>query len=204
MDIGEGVEKSEVDIEALKREIKAKEARRRAEVLKAAAAALAASVIGLVVSVTQISNLFDGKAKRQDTALADISALRSQIQSLDARLARLDDLSRALSVPGTSISLEQRQLAGRIAALDERLKSIEGAVIESPERALSIPLLRKDIAESIKRVDEYRLASRSETDRLYEQQKWILGGIGTVLLAVIGGAITIIFRSLHKYKADDA
>lgn len=198
------MEKSEVDIEALKREIKAKEARRRAEVLKAAAAALAASVIGLVVSVTQISNLFDGKAKRQDTALADISALRSQIQSLDARLARLDDLSRALSVPGTSISLEQRQLAGRIAALDERLKSIEGAVIESPERALSIPLLRKDIAESIKRVDEYRLASRSETDRLYEQQKWILGGIGTVLLAVIGGAITIIFRSLHKYKADDA
>lgn len=88
--------------------------------------------------------------------------------------------------------------------MNGRLKSIESAILESPERALSIPLLRKDIAESAKRVEEYRIASRFETDRLYEQQKWMLGGIGTVLLAVIGGAITIIFRSLPNGRGDDA
>jgi hypothetical protein len=47
-------------------------------------------------------------------------------------------------------------------------------------------------------MEELRVQGKSEMDRLYDQQKWILGGIGTVLLAVAGGAITIILRTLPK------
>ncbi len=198
------VDKSEVSIDVLISEIKAKEARRKAEMIRTASVTLAACFIGLGASVTQMTNLFAGKAKGPDTALADTSAMRSQIQSIDTRLARLDDLSKTLSVPGPETSIEQKKLAVQTAALDERLKIIEGAVIESPERALSIPLLRKDIAESMKRVEEIRAANRSEIDRLYEQQRWILGGIGTFLLAGIGGLSTIILRSLKKSKGEDA
>lgn len=162
--------------------------------------------VALITAVSQIGNLFENKAKRPDVALTDISGIRSQIQTIEARLTRVDDLVKGLSTPNpaASISIEQEKLGAQIAAMNGRLKSIESAILESPERALSIPLLRKDIAESAKRVEEYRIASRFETDRLYEQQKWMLGGIGTVLLAVIGGAITIIFRSLPNGRGDDA
>ena len=203
---GESVDKSEAEYESLRNTLKNREAKHRSEQLKSAVVVLVVGVAGLVASVSQINDLFGVKAKKSDTAFMEVIGVRSHLETLDSRLTRVDDLVKALTKPdpAASISVEQQKLSFQMNSLDERLKKIESVILESPERALSIPLLRKDIGEAVKRAEEYRAASRSDIDRLYEQQKWMLGGIGTVLLAVIGGAITIIFRSLPKVKVDEA
>ena len=199
------MEKAAVEIEGLKQVLHAKEVKRKSDLLKGAVVALFLSTGSLLALFFQIDILFGNITKRPDAAPIDVSDLHLQIQAIDARLTRVNDLVKAMSKPNSeaSTSIEQANLANQMATLDDRLKSIESAILDSPERALSIPLLRKDIAETAKRVEEYRASGRSDTDRLYEQQKWILGGVGTVLLAVIGGAVTIIFRSLPKGKTDD-
>lgn len=196
---------SHADINDIQKILKEREAKRRAEQLRSAVFALVVGLIGLVVSLFQISNIFGSKAKRPDTVTVEVSGFRSQLETLDARVTRVDDLVKALTKPdpATSLSVEQQKLNSQINALDERLKKIESVILESPERALSIPMLKKDIEASAKRAEEYRTASRADIDRLYEQQKWILGGIGGVLIAIIGGAITIILRSLPKGRGED-
>lgn len=196
---------SHADINVIQKILKEREAKRRAEQLRSAVFALVVGLIGLVVSLFQITNIFGSKAKRPDTVTVEVSGFRSQLETLDARVTRVDDLVKALTKPdpATSLSVEQQKLNSQINALDERLKKIESVILESPERALSIPMLKKDIEASAKRAEEYRTASRADIDRLYEQQKWILGGIGGVLIAIIGGAITIILRSLPKGRGED-
>lgn len=203
------MDKSEADIESLKRELESRDAKRRADQLRSALMALIVSVLGLAgalaTSFSQTDNLFGSKTKRPNPILADISGLQLKLAAMDSQVAQINELVKTLNTPAPMavISVEQKKMASELTAIDDRLKRIEAAIIESPERSLSIPLLRKDIDESARRAEEYRAASRSDIDRLYEQQKWMLGGIGTVLLAVIGGAITVIFRSLPKAKGDD-
>lgn len=196
----------EKEIEALKREVKARDAKRRMAVLQSAAAIVLISTIGLVISFSQFISLFENKIKKPDISPNVVVALQSDLQTLEGRLTKMAEQITSLTTPNheISVSVEQQRLASSLEATDQRLKKLESAILESPERALSIPLLRKDIDESAKRVEEYRASSRADFDRLYEQQKWILGGIGTVLLAIIGGAVTIIFRSLPKIGKDEA
>ncbi len=45
-----------------------------------------------------------------------------------------------------------------------------------------------------KSIEANRVAVAVEVDRIYDMQKWILGGIGTVLFAVV----TALFAALYK------
>lgn len=90
------------------------------------------------------------------------------------------------------------KIAADVESLNNRMNSLSMAIMASPERAIAIPLLRRDIDGISQRMEELRIQGKSDMDRLYEQQKWMLGGIGTVLLAVAAGAISIILRSLPK------
>jgi hypothetical protein len=134
--------------------------------------------------------------------------LRIKIQdpTAEAKFNQFEERLRALEVstrvrkPSTQNGQEVApvKIAADVASLNNRMNSLSTAILASPERALAIPLLRRDIDGISKRMEELRVQGKSEMDRLYDQQKWILGGIGTVLLAVAGGAITIILRTLPK------
>ncbi|ULQ46355.1 hypothetical protein JN531_014800 [Flagellatimonas centrodinii] len=194
----------EKELEALRREFKEKDAARRAELLKSAIATVIVGLVGLFFSFSQLSSLFDSKARKPESL--ELKALKAELAFVRRQTDEIAKVTEELAAPdpSASITLEQQKLATAVATVDERLQRIEAAIVESPERALSIPLLRKDLDESSRRLEEYREASRAEVGRLYDQQKWMLGGIGTVLLAVIGGAITTIFRSLPKREKNDA
>lgn len=200
------MDNSKSEIESLKRALYERNARHRAWRLRFAWFILISSILGVVFLFYLAGDVYRSGEKMQGNDNVEISKLRSQLEILNNRVTRTDDLVKALAKPDPAapITLEQQKLNSQMNSLDERLNKIESAILESPERALSIPLLRKDIGESAKRMEEYRAASQSDIARLYEQQRWMLGGIGTVLLAVIGGAITIIFRSLPKVKTGDA
>lgn len=184
----------DVNLEKLKAEFKKqiieRDKRARQEKLKSATAVLVVTLIGLIISFVAVVNQDKVKPPtplesiRYDQIKTELSSLKSQVEALK---------------PSTSSGIANLE-SGSVAKLEARLSALEAAILDNPEKALSLPLVRKDLNEISKREAEYRTSLKSEIDRLYEQQKWMLGGIGTVLLAVAGGAISILFRSAFRSR----
>jgi hypothetical protein len=193
---------------AVKERMSVREARERAEKLKSAVFAALAALLGVVgVGVSLFQLLQDRPLPSTDEIPPPIVLqIRRELENLKSELSESRATVLALQKPSSEIGLstEQAKITSTIVSFEKRLSAIESAILESPERALSIPLIRKDVGDLSKRSEEFRSTVKAEIDRLYEQQKWMLGGIGTVLLAITGGAITIILRSLPRSKeADD-
>ncbi|EOG3619379.1 hypothetical protein ACK9U2_001214 [Pseudomonas putida] len=94
--------------------------------------------------------------------------------------------------------VEGALLQESISKLSIRLEVLEKAILESPEKSLAIPMMRKDQDLLSKSFEISRAALKQEIDRLYEQQKWMLSGIGAVLLAVIAWSLNIISKAYLK------
>ena len=74
-----------------------------------------------------------------------------------------------------------------LSALHNSLDTINNAIGTNPEKAMSIPLMRKDI-EDLKTANQRDLDSlRGEMARSYDLNKWL---IGLILAAVLGTTIS--------------
>jgi hypothetical protein len=178
-------------IAALKKEL-------NKNVLSAATVALIGSFLGLSASLIAGFN-FDMGRDGLRIKIQDPASTEAKIDQFDERLRELEvsiKTTKAFKQNGQGVA--PVKIASDVESLNNRMNSLSIAILASPERALAIPLLRKDIDGISKRMEELRVQGKSDMDRLYDQQKWMLGGIGTVLLAVAGGAITIILRTLPK------
>ncbi|WP_372363847.1 hypothetical protein ACCQ07_05260 [Xanthomonas sp. NCPPB 3583] len=85
--------------------------------------------------------------------------------------------------------------------LNERMQKLESTILENPEKALAIPLLRRDLDAARASNELQRMVFREEIDRLYGLLKWISGLLGTVLLGVVGWATNTLIQSLRAPKA---
>ena len=178
-------------IAALKKEI-------NKNVLSAATVALIGSVLGLSASLIAGLN-FDMGRDGLKIKIQDPASTEAKFNQFDERLRALEvSIKTTKAFKQNSQGVAPVKIAADVESLNNRMNSLSTAILASPERALAIPLLRKDIDGISKRMEELRVQGKSDMDRLYDQQKWMLGGIGTVLLAVAGGAITIILRTLPK------
>jgi hypothetical protein len=185
-------------IEEKEKQFSAIERKRKSQVLISATIVLIGSVLGMTASlVASFSSDLSRSGLR--ITLPDSTSSEAKFDRLEARLRTLEasvNKTKAFSqnVPGQV----PVKIAADVESLNNRMNSLSMAILASPERAIAIPLLRRDIDGISKRMEELRIQGKSDMDRLYEQQKWMLGGIGTVLLAVAAGAISIILRSLPK------
>lgn len=133
----------------------------------------------------------------------DISKIKNEVASIRESVDQLRSTVTGMQtpVPESTLAARQAEMAAVVKSVETRIKSLESALVESPDKALAVPLMRKDISDLDLRYKDGRLASKSEFDRLYSQQTWMLSGIGTVLLAVAGASLTMFIKSLPKPQA---
>lgn len=129
----------------------------------------------------------------------DLKASNAKIQ--EALTAALDTIAKSGGGDAAQ-AFELSSLKASVTLVDQRLAVIERSISESPEKALSIPLLRKDQETLAKEIDTGRAAVSIELARIYDQQKWMLGGVGTVLVAVVAALFTALFKIIFKPKDD--
>jgi hypothetical protein len=145
----------------------------------------------------------DYRASRERVSYAQLESLRTtesfndlraQIDERNARTAQLvSELSELAQSPSSSSPLVAQQLAvvrhdinlqkDELKDLRTSVDSLRKAIESSPEKAITIPLLTKDL-------DDYKTSSerdieslRAEMLRGYELNKWL---IGLMLAAVFG------------------
>ena len=95
------------------------------------------------------------------------------------RTVMLSDQDRALI---DQVVEQQRQISGRLSAL-------EGALMNDPVKALSVPLLKKDVDTIQEREKTDAAEVRSEVDRLYTFSEWFMGLIIATAVSILALAI---------------
>lgn len=113
-----------------------------------------------------------------------LGGLEQQVQDLRKAMESKPVVVNSANVPEIVQELEKR-----IAELNERLDKLETAIESSPEKALAIPLLRKDIEDEKQNV----LRLRADVAQTYDFSKWFLALIGMMAVTMLVG-----YRRSHK------
>jgi len=166
--------------------------------------AMVAALVSTMGIAAIAFSLFDQKSRSVFDTTSFISELFKATEAVrapdyeKAKSELLESLKSTLEKSGEryNVSADNLVMAGEVAQLGARLDLIEKSISSNPERALSIPLLRRDQDELSRKLEEYRVSAKADSDRLWGQQNTILQGIGALLLAVAAGAITILYRAI--------
>ncbi|HEX5760407.1 MAG TPA: hypothetical protein VF121_14555 [Thermoanaerobaculia bacterium] len=117
-----------------------------------------------------------------------LTILEKQLSALDSKLESLSQaVETAKENPG---SLSLTSLDAEIRRVGTQVDAVTAALGVDVERTLSVPLLRKDIQQIQEQVDHRTVTASKEIDRIYDQNKWFLGLMGTMALGLLGLAVS--------------
>lgn len=151
---------------------------------------------------------------------ADLNAMQARLTALQAQAKLAEqsttDLKSALSQyqralesgkSHSGLSLADHQELARVESsnsnLDKRLSALEEALSDSPEKALSVPLLRQQMVDAQEKSKGEAEALQADLSRLYGQMQWFFGLMITTTLSVTGLALNA-FRQAAERKAKES
>lgn len=140
--------------------------------------AVASAAVGAALSLV-VSLNFDKEAPVatrdiQFEALARFTAVR--IQTLQQRIADIQLVLEQSSKPSDPKTDQQvKALLARISELEAREERLERSIVGNPQKALELPMLRKDL-DQIKDANDQSIAMMKESiSQIYDLTKWLLG-----------------------------
>jgi hypothetical protein len=185
---------------------------RRRTTLIASSTALALALVG---SVTAFLQLRLERSHRDDSVYVADSINKLHIQdrqiaalteNLNAVIKSNEELQKsvvAAAVKGSSshtvdgLSIADRQALDQAkqsaADLSQRITALEGALLQTPEKALALPLLRQQLVDIEDKDKGDSENIHGEISRLYGMMQWFLGLMITLIIGV-GGLVANSFR----------
>jgi hypothetical protein len=117
------------------------------------------------------------RASRPDKKPTSLSQAPSvlQVHALERRLAKTN--ARLLAT------------ATRLTATRKRMSRLETVILSTPNKALALPLLKRDLDNQITVSHNDVAAVENDVNRQYDLMKWILGSLGLAVLAMVGSAV---------------
>lgn len=121
----------------------------------------------------------------------EINDVRAIVIELEKTISLTQNQIRALKTVTTEqkVSVELAAIKKIVEKLRSNYQTIETAIVENPQRAMSLPILRRDIDALGSDLRGDLAATRKEIDRMYDWSKWFVGLMATMALSVLGLAI---------------
>lgn len=107
----------------------------------------------------------------------DLKALKEKISSIKAE---------AVKVP---VNADLTALEARLEGLSKRLELFESAISNSPEKALAVPLLRKDHESLVRQFKDSQVSAKLEYDRVWTLIMLFLSAFGVAVVGLCGWAL---------------
>ena len=102
----------------------------------------------------------------------EVALLRNELSQVRAEILVLKDRPASRS-PGADLSTLER----RVTAIAKRQEELDTILATSPDKALAVPLLRKDLDAQKESVAQSVASLRASLDQLYDLTKWLLGAL---------------------------
>ena len=121
--------------------------------------------------------------------LADLSneqqLLSKQVNKLESAVGGLANIP----LDG-KIALKLKTIQGSLDKTKSEVAALDNAIMKSPEKALEMPLLRRDM-DNMKETERSNIDSlKAEIDRVYGLGEWFIGLMATMAIGVLSLAIT--------------
>ncbi len=166
-------------------------------------ASIVAMLIGVITSLVVATILFTtGKvtsikfgdlqieAPRPAMTIAVTAAVENQINAIKEQIKVLTVIPKE-----SAMASEIQAIKVSIKKLEVQVNVINKAIMQSPEKALSIPMLRKDV-DALKLQNEHTAKSlEREIGSAYEIIKWVLG---TIVLGILGISASVFVATREK------
>lgn len=157
---------------------------------------LGAAIAGVVAGVITFSAEEVRKIEVVDVEFAvrpKESALSQQIENVHKEVSLLKvQVAELTKVPeSVAISAKLHELDAKVAAVDEQLSALNKTIMASPEKALEVPMLRRDILAIQRQYESVTKSLEREITRAYDTIKWV---IGTIVLGILGLAAGVFLR----------
>jgi len=125
----------------------------------------------------------------QDRIGKQIAELTNELTAVNDKIKTIDQHINSLSsIPKeAALSIEVQNLKTSTEALGARAEKIESVILQSPSKALELPLLKRDI-DTIKESQQSGLAAlKDSVDRIYDLNKWLLGAMAVSIVTLAVG-----------------
>jgi hypothetical protein len=139
-----------------------------------------ADAVALRERLSDVEVMTEKSAKNYDELLKSMA---------DAKLDPTIDRSGPTSLQLASVRQATALLSSELAGVRAEVAALSRALGSDPERALSVPLIRKDVEDLRKETERENDLLRAEMARSNELDKWLIGLIIAALLATVANTV---------------
>jgi len=122
---------------------------------------------------------------------------RLSAQALAPNRARSTELTRQLASMRTTVEKGDERMETfekQTGAVDQRMAKLEAVILAEPQKALELPLLKRDLQAFQIQVDHELNGVKAENERVYDLMKWLVGLMALVSLSLVGAAVSNVFK----------
>lgn len=146
----------------------------------------------LTIANIESSNSIDS------TTVHQITNLEVQVESLKAKLEK--KIAADSIIFSNSKQIELKLLRYEMQEIQRSIRVINEVILESPEKAIALPLVKLQIDEQKKESEKNLQFLSAEIERVYDMNKWIFGIMISLLVSII---IINISNLINRKKKED-
>jgi septal ring factor EnvC (AmiA/AmiB activator) len=152
---------------------------------------------GKIEALTRHDSAYIAKIKKEfdqlNTMQTSFSAIEVEIKSIREKINEITSLPKE-----GKINLKISEIDKALTSFKKRQDDIESVILANPKKALTLPLLEREIEIIKNNYDNDRSAIKTEIDRIYSLFQWFIGLMFTIAIGVLGLAGANVFRSKEK------
>jgi len=177
-----------------------------AKLLKWEWLSVAAAIAGVVIAILSLLP----SLSRPDPQVLSLERERAELEmrlahATDQNLREVAEIKKQLatlsSIPEqTKVAIQLKDIDTKLDDLKTKSSKLEEVILNSPAKALEVPLLRKDL-DNLKDAQQQNLiALRQGIDQIYDLNKWLLGAMA---ISIVTLALSNLLKGREKSEKPD-
>ena len=160
------------------------------------------SVTGVfyVLSITDSAFSYEPTKRELDYYKAqflELEATLNELENADKKFKALFHIKDGPKI--TKIDQQVIELQQQIDLLNSQIKNLYSVIDQDPLKAVSLPLIKKDVQILINSHQKDTSMLQREVSRVYDLYKWLFGILFTIILSIAG----IVWNSMRAAKEEE-
>ncbi|UST97309.1 hypothetical protein [Pseudomonas siliginis] len=128
------------------------------------------------------------------------SASEQRIKEINDDMVKLNELLKSMKASDSDVpfNIDLAKIETKVGELNSRLTVLENAISSNPEKALIVPMLRKDHEALVKQFNDSLVSSKLDYDRLWSMLMLLLTSIGGAVIVLSGWALKSLLVNRDK------
>jgi hypothetical protein len=146
---------------------------------------------GVILSAISIGDFYLSKTNPTEIicdtteAFNRISELEKSYSQLSTKLNSFFIINNDSLKQNNFENIELAELKSQVTELNASVKNLEKVILDNPEKAISIPLLKQQLENQKDQNEKEFKYTKDEIARVYDMNKWIIGLVFGMLVSII-------------------